>query len=87
MTIASYSAALTQLDENLAWDGNRTKALLFVEAVRYLRVHRPLQNSGGGRSFTYESLKDDFKDAVKFINATDTTNQAKFIMGRAKYEK
>lgn len=85
-TIASYSAALTQLDENMDWDGNRTKALLYVQAIRYLKIHRPLSNSGGGRSFTYESVSEDFMAARDFINATDTDNQAKFLEGKAKYE-
>lgn len=84
MTLASYDEALTQLDENMSWEGSRSKAVLFIESIRYLRFHRPKENAGGGRSFTYDDVRDLYKDAKAFYDATDTTNQAHFVRARVR---
>ena len=59
MSITSASTVadvLAQYDNNLAWRDDKAKAVLCLEAIDWLLVHRPNAQSMGGRTLGYESL-------------------------------
>lgn len=60
-------AVFAQLDGNLVFAGDSTKAEKFAEAATYLLAHRPLQDGSNNHSFTYASLESLLKDANKII--------------------
>lgn len=50
--------ALAQYNDNLAWEGNASKQILALEAVRWLIANRPVSNTtGDGRTINYADLR------------------------------
>lgn len=63
------TAVFAQLDANLVFVGNATKAEKFAEAAGYLLIHRPLQDSGGNRASTYANLESLLAKANEIVAA------------------
>lgn len=85
MALASISAALTQYDENLVYEGDSAKAVLFLEAVRYLRGHRQQASAINGRSLSYSDLRDQEDKAAAYVlkmGSTASAARSSFVRGR-----
>ncbi len=67
------TAVFAQLDDNLVFVGNATKAEAFLEAVQYLRYHRPQQSGSNNRSLNYADYADDVAMASKVVEAGSTS--------------
>jgi len=85
LTSASTQAeALAQYNDNLAWDGNTTKAQNALEAVRWLLVNRAASQSIAGINLNYSDLQNEKKRLEDFVIATKTGGQrASFVRARA----
>ncbi len=85
MSLTSSSTrveALAQYNDNLAWEGNATKAGLALEAVRWLLVNRPTKVSRGNRSSDYESLLAEKSKLESFIEVGgNSVNRSQFVRG------
>ncbi len=84
MTLSTYSAAETQLKENLLFDNNTTKASLALEALRFMIAFRPNENAGGGQSFTFEKLQEMADKAEIIVASGNSSNRSSFVQGRMR---
>ncbi len=84
MTLSTYSAAETQLKENLLFDNSTSKASLALEAIRYMIAFRPNENTGGGQSFTFERLQDMETKAEAIVASGNSSNRASLVQGRMR---
>lgn len=83
---STYSDALAQYRNNLAYYGNVTKAKDLHEAILFLLEARPTQSSAAdGRGMSKESLIALIDRVEQYLALADTTNRPKayFIQGRA----
>ena len=86
MALATVAAAIAQLNENLLWEGSTAKALLALEAVRYLKVNRPVESKDGQFWMTFEALGAMEKELKAFLDARGAgASQSKFTRARAKF--
>jgi len=82
---STVATALAQYNDNLAYDGNLTKALAALEAVRFLLMNRAKIMSEGAANLHFEELAEERKRLVAFVNAASTTartNRSSFTRGR-----
>jgi hypothetical protein len=82
---STYADAIAQYDNNLAWDGDITKARLALEAIRWLLVHRPSATTREGHSLNYANLDAERKALSEFCAARGT-EQAGFVRARARLD-
>jgi hypothetical protein len=79
MSLTSSSTltdALNQYKDNLSWEGSPDKAVLALEAVRYILTERPNQLTKEGRSINYESLAAEKKRLEAYVQSAGTTSTA-----------
>lgn len=77
------AVVFAQLDANLVFEGNAVKAGLFLEAYRWLRARRPIQDSSNNRSFTYTDYTGDVEKASRIVAESMTSaNRSKFTQAR-----
>lgn len=75
-SVSTQTEALAQLNNNLAWEGNPTKAADCLEAVRWLLFNRAQSMSTDGRSLNYEELKEQEKKISEYVAAVGTAAMA-----------
>ena len=78
--------ALAQYNDNLSWEGNATKAVAALEAVRWLLVNRPQSGAGGDKRMDFASLEKEKARLEAFVSAAGTTatsQRASFVRGKA----
>ena len=83
---STLSDALAQYNDNLSWEGSASKAVLALEAVRWLLANRAQGFSIEGRSLNYASLekeKDQLETFVANNSTTSTAARSTFTRGRA----
>ncbi len=81
---STLSDALAQYDDNMSWDGDATKAVLFLAAIRWLLVHRPQTNSIQGRSISYNALETQKAEVAAYVSQYGANvNRVSFVRGRA----
>ena len=87
MSLSSSSTlvdALAQYNDNLSWEGDVSKATLYLEAIRWLLVNRPQTSSIQGRSLSYTALeleKAKVQDYVETFGAA-SSSRSSFVRGR-----
>ncbi len=84
MSLTSSSTradAIAQYNDNLNWEGSAAKAVLALEAVRFLLINRPQSLSESNRSLSYEIQDDEvvvrvgiITQAVKHVPYRTVTN-------------
>jgi hypothetical protein len=80
---SKLSDAVSQLNDNLLWEGNQTKAQNALEAIRFILANRPLRMAEESQSMDYESLKTEAQKIESFLNiATTTIQKTSFTKGR-----
>lgn len=80
---STVSDALGQYNDNLSWEGSTAKALLALEAVRWLLVNRPASASDGGASLNYASLEVEKSRLESYVNTVGgTSRRSYFVRGR-----
>jgi hypothetical protein len=77
MALTTLSGALTQYNTNLVWEGDPTKAVLFLEAVRWLIGNRPMSNTMNSASTSLADLRDQEKRAADYVARCGTTATAR----------
>lgn len=71
--------ALAQLNANLAWDGDASKAALALEAVRFLLINRAASSTARGTEINYASLADLETRLADYVqSAPDTDDYSPF---------
>lgn len=81
---STLTDALAQYDDNLSWEGDAVKAVLFLAAIRWLLVHRPQTNSIQGRSIGYNALETQKAEVAAYVAKHGANvNRASFVRGRA----
>jgi hypothetical protein len=85
MSLTSSSTlknALDQYNDNLSWDGNSAKAILALEAVRFILVNRPVRADDGlGRSVNYNLLEQEKKRLEEYVR-NSSVNRNPFVKGK-----
>ena len=79
MALSSSSTVIEALDQyadNLGYDGDLTKSMAALEAVRFLLVNRAKVMSEGAASLNFESLEDERRKLEAFVQAASSTAQA-----------
>jgi hypothetical protein len=66
------AVVFAQLDSNLVFIGDAVAAAKFLEAVQYLRFHRPQQSGSNNRTFNYTDYANDVAMASKIIAVSRT---------------
>jgi hypothetical protein len=75
--------AKAQLNANLAWDGDITKASAALEAIRWILANRPQIIATNNRSINFESLQNMETELRGFVSMHgDSVNRASFTRGR-----
>ena len=86
MSLTSSSTrqnAIDQYNDNLNWQGNASKAVLALEAVRWLLVNRPQDIRESNRSLSYESLMDEKRRLEEYVALHGSSiGRAPFTQGR-----
>jgi hypothetical protein len=79
--------AIAQYKDNLLWEGDVTKARNALEAIRFIRMTRPVTNAERDSSTTREQLDAEQANIERFLGTADTTHQpgTSFTRGRAIY--
>jgi len=80
---STITDALSQYNDNLAWDNDRTKALLALEAVRWLLANRAQVMSDGGTRLDWNDLANEKKHLEQFVSLTATSGRSSFTRGKA----
>lgn len=81
---STLSDALAQYDDNLSWEGDAAKAVLFLAAIRWLLVHRPQSNSIQGRTVNYNALETQKAEVAEYVATHGAgVNRVSFVRGRA----
>jgi len=82
-SLSSLSDAIGQLNNNLLWEGDSTKAQNALEAIRFILANRPLRIAEESQSMDYESLKDQAKKIEDYLGSSTTTvERTSFTQGR-----
>lgn len=84
-SLSTLDDALGQYNDNLAWDGNITKAQNALEAVRWILANRPRIIATNNRTVNFDSFSDEKKLLEAFINSTSTAVTAarcSFVRGK-----
>lgn len=82
----TVTQAFAQLNDNLAWDLDRSKAALYLEAARWLLANRA-NSAKQGVSLNWESLENEIERARAFYVGTATPSarrRAHFVRGRPR---
>ena len=80
---STYANAIAQYNDNLSWEGDSAKALLTLEAIRWLLVNRPQSTSRSGRSVNYATLSEEKIKLETFVNNQGSSvTRAPFTRGR-----
>jgi hypothetical protein len=80
---SSLSDAIGQLNNNLLWEGDSTKAQNALEAIRFILANRPLRIAEESQSMDYESLKDQAQKIEDYLGSSTTTvERTSFTRGR-----
>jgi len=79
---STLADALGQYNDNLSWEGDSAKALLFVQACRFLRMNRPQSRRDSLAGLDYESILKDQEKAEAYLQAVSDDNRATFVVGR-----
>ena len=88
MTITSTSTidqVIAQFNDNLVWEGSPFKAVLALEAVRWLLVNRAQATNVRGRSWNWTQLETMEGKLASYVDANSTTskaNRATFTRGK-----
>lgn len=88
MAITSASTldeVLAQYNDNLSWDGDAIKAVLALEAIRWLLVNRAASFSQAGRSINYSALEQEksrLEDYVSDFGNAVSSKRVTFTRGR-----
>ena len=81
---STLSDALAQYDDNMSWEGDAAKAVLFLAAIRWLLVHRPQTNSIQGRNISYNALESQKAEVAAYVAKHGAgVNRSPFVRGRA----
>jgi hypothetical protein len=82
---STLTNALGQLNDNLSWDGDITKATNALEAVRWLLFNRPESQGDSVRSWSYARLEEMESQLSAYIDKVGTTSssiRSSFVRGR-----
>ncbi len=89
MSLSSTSTladALNQYEDNLSWEGSPEKAVLALEAIRFILLHRASQiQHHDGRRISYESLLDEKRRLEAYVERAGTaatSGRASFVRAR-----
>ena len=86
-SVSTLADALAQLNNNLVWEGDSTKAQDFVEAARWLIFNRPRVSANAGTSINYETLQDELEKAEKYLSIVGkASKRASFTRGGALFQ-
>jgi len=81
---STLATALAQYNDNLSWEGSASKAVLFLESIRWLLVNRPMSTTIQGRSINYNALETQKAEVAAYVaKHGDNVNRAGFVRGRA----
>ena len=87
LTAAStYADAIGQLNNNLAWDADPTKAANYLEAARWLFFNRARFSMKAGSQLNFEVIQKEIDPAgplAKFVAASKASAQrTNWVRGR-----
>ena len=81
---STITDALNQYNNNLAWEGDVTKAANALEAIRFLLVNRPTAIQTNNRNINFESLAEEKRKLEKYLHhAGANVDRSTFTRGRA----
>jgi len=81
---STLTDALAQYNDNLSWDGDRTKAQNALEAVRWLLANRAQSQSMGALNLNYADLREEKRKLETFVStAKSGAQRSSFVRGRA----
>ena len=80
---STLSDALAQYNDNLSWEGSSAKAILELEAVRWLLINRPAAYSVGNRNISYSAL-EKIQEKLQAFVAGNTAGSGRSMFVRAK---
>jgi len=79
----TLTEALAQLNNNLVWEGDATKAQNYVEAARWLLFNRPRVSSDAGTSLNYEMMETQLAKAEGYLlRVGKIATRSQFTRGR-----
>jgi len=79
----TLTEALAQLNNNLVWEGDATKAQNYVEAARWLLFNRPRVSSDAGTSINYEAMETQLSKAEGYLlRIGKIASRSQFTRGR-----
>lgn len=82
---STLTTALAQYNDNLSWEGNSAKAVLFLEAIRWLLGNRPMGTTIQGRTINYNALETQKAEVAAFVGKfSDSVNRASFVRGKMR---
>ena len=87
MALTTITAALTQYNENALWHESSVKALLALEALRFLLVNRAQQSGHAGTNLNYEALAEEVKKIEGYLGVTRSVNSGGQKSGLYKFRK
>ena len=79
---STYAQALAQYNDNLSWEGSTAKAILALEAIRWLLVNRAQIFSGAGTQVNWAQLTEEKKKLEEYVGNAGTSNRSTFTQGR-----
>lgn len=86
MSITSSSTqadVLAQYNDNLDWEGSAAKAVLALEAVRWLLINRPQSLSRNNRTINYSALENEKSKLEDYVSRNKSSiGRSSFTRGR-----
>jgi hypothetical protein len=87
MALSTYATAKAQYETNASWEGSVTKAVLFVESIRWILAFRSSSASSDASQATFDTtaLREQLASAAAFVAASQTpavSRRASFVSMR-----
>jgi hypothetical protein len=79
---STLTDALNQYNDNLSWDGSTAKAILALEAVRWLLANRPQMSSEASGQINFNALDQEYQRLTKYVGSVGSTKRVSFVQGR-----
>jgi len=82
---STHTQVIAQYNDNLSWEGDAAKAVLALEAVRWLLVNRPQSITTNNRTTDYSALEQEKKRLEDFVSAFgNSANRVTFTQGKMR---
>lgn len=77
--------ALKAYSDNLDWYGDPVKARACLNALKYIRMNRPLQSGHNSAQMAFEQINEEIKQIEAFVVSATSQGKGRFVGMRSRW--